>query len=88
MQAGIKATKLYVADSYSRRWGVILAGGDGRRLLPLTRRIAGDDRPKQFCAIMDGETLLEQTRCKSFPDAQAVADHASVDKETRVLLCR
>jgi len=44
------------------RWGVILAGGDGRRLLPLTKTIAGDNRPKQFCAIMDGETLLAQTR--------------------------
>jgi mannose-1-phosphate guanylyltransferase len=41
---------------------VILAGGDGKRLLPLTRRIAGDDRPKQFCAIMNGDTLLDQTR--------------------------
>jgi mannose-1-phosphate guanylyltransferase len=41
---------------------VILAGGDGKRLLPLTRRIAGDDRPKQFCAILHGETLLDQTR--------------------------
>lgn len=45
-----------------RRWGVILAGGDGKRLLPLTRQITGDDRPKQFCALTGGETLLEQTR--------------------------
>jgi mannose-1-phosphate guanylyltransferase len=49
-------------DPLDHRWGVILAGGDGKRLLPLTRRIAGDNRPKQFCAIMDGETLLAQTR--------------------------
>jgi mannose-1-phosphate guanylyltransferase len=28
----------------------------------LTRRIAGDERPKQFCAVVGAETLLEQTR--------------------------
>jgi mannose-1-phosphate guanylyltransferase len=43
------------------RWAVILAGGDGQRLLPLTRILAGDDRPKQFCSILGGETLLDQT---------------------------
>jgi len=46
----------------SSRWGVILAGGDGKRLLPLTRTITGDDRPKQFCALTGAETLLKQTR--------------------------
>jgi mannose-1-phosphate guanylyltransferase len=40
---------------------VILAGGDGKRLLPLTRKISGDDRPKQFCALTSCETLLDQT---------------------------
>jgi mannose-1-phosphate guanylyltransferase len=43
-------------------WTVILAGGDGTRLRSLTRRITGDDRPKQFCALVDRETLLERTR--------------------------
>ncbi len=51
-----------VRKQSSQRWGVILAGGDGKRLLPLTRRITGDDRPKQFCALTGGETLLDQTR--------------------------
>jgi len=49
------------SGSQSRRWAVILAGGDGKRLLPLTRKISGDDRPKQFCALTGGETLLDQT---------------------------
>ena len=42
-------------------WAVILAGGDGKRLLPLTRKLSGDDRPKQFCRLLGTQTLLEQT---------------------------
>ena len=41
---------------------IILAGGDGTRLRSLTRRIVGDERPKQFCPILGRKTLLEQTR--------------------------
>lgn len=44
------------------RWGVILAGGDGTRLQPLTRLACGDNRPKQFCPLLGGKTLLDQTR--------------------------
>jgi hypothetical protein len=40
------------SDSHSHRWGVILAGGDGTQLLPVTRGIHGDHRP------MRNETLL------------------------------
>ena len=43
-------------------WALLLAGGDGRRLRSLTRQISGDARPKQFCPIFDGETLLDRTR--------------------------
>src|SRR5213594_1551554 len=42
--------------------GIILGGGDGKRLRTLTRALTGDDRPKQFCAVVGRETLLEQTR--------------------------
>jgi mannose-1-phosphate guanylyltransferase len=45
----------------SGRWGVILAGGDGKRLLPLTRKLTGQDRPKQFCALSGTDTLLKET---------------------------
>ncbi len=45
-----------------RRWAVILAGGEGARLRPLTRVLAGDERPKQYCRVLGRETLLDQTR--------------------------
>jgi len=43
------------------RWAVVLAGGDGIRLRSLTRLICGDNRPKQFCPLLDGGTLLGHT---------------------------
>ena len=42
-------------------WAVVLAGGDGTRLQSLTLKISGDLRPKQFCRIFGGKTLLTQT---------------------------
>ena len=38
------------------------AGGDGNRLKSLTRQIAGDERPKQFCSVLGKGTLLEETQ--------------------------
>jgi mannose-1-phosphate guanylyltransferase len=51
-------------SSRADRWAVILAGGDGARLRPLTRLIAGDERPKQFCPVIGDQTLLDQTRSR------------------------
>ncbi len=45
-------------------WAVILAGGDGSRLQSLTRFMAGDDRPKQFCPMFGGRTLLAETMAR------------------------
>ena len=45
----------------SDRCAMILAGGNGMRLRSLTRRITGDERPKQFCPVIGDRTLLEQT---------------------------
>ena len=42
-------------------WGVVLAGGEGARLRPLTRRLFGEPRPKQFCPLLGRRTLLRQT---------------------------
>ncbi len=50
------------SPNHNHRWGVILSGGDGERLRPLTRLLTGDDRPKQFCRLVGEKTLLAQTR--------------------------
>jgi mannose-1-phosphate guanylyltransferase len=49
-------------DSIDRRWGMVLAGGDGVRLRELTRFVFGDDRPKQFCPLLGKDTLLQEAR--------------------------
>ena len=41
---------------------IILAGGNGTRLLSLARKATGRDTPKQFCPLFGDETLLEETR--------------------------
>ncbi len=50
------------AAKASNEWAVILAGGDGTRLQSLTKKISGDERPKQFCRVLGVGTLLEETR--------------------------
>jgi mannose-1-phosphate guanylyltransferase len=58
-----RATKVNPESAhFVREWAVILAGGDGMRLKSLTRKIAGDERPKQFCSVLGGGTLLEETQ--------------------------
>ena len=44
------------------KWAAILAGGSGTRLQSLTRLWTGDKRPKQFCPLLNGQTLLDRTR--------------------------
>ncbi len=48
-------------------WGIVLAGGEGTRLAPLARHIAGHDCPKQFCAVSGSRTLLGQTLARIVP---------------------
>ncbi len=49
----------------------MLAGGEGTRLRPLTRQLFGDERPKQFCPILGGKTLIASTRARLAPVVSA-----------------
>jgi len=40
---------------------IILAGGEGKRLAPLTRALYGRDVPKQFAVLAGEQSLLQQT---------------------------
>jgi len=42
-------------------WGIILAGGDGRRVRSLMRRLTGIDLPKQYCAVIGRRSMLQHT---------------------------
>ena len=43
----------------ARTWGVVLAAGEGTRLASLTRDLAGNAVPKQFCSLNGGSSLLQ-----------------------------
>lgn len=42
-------------------WAIVLAGGQGIRLLPLVRELCGAERPKQFAKIVGTKSLLRHT---------------------------
>lgn len=67
--------KIKFIDEYRRekenRYAVILAGGEGTRLRSITKMIAGDDRPKQFCSILGDESLLDKTRLRTVREVPA-----------------
>jgi mannose-1-phosphate guanylyltransferase len=45
----------------SNTWAIVLAGGSGRRLAPLTTQLYGQAIPKQFAVLCGRRSLLQQT---------------------------
>ena len=60
----------------TNNWAVVLAGGDGVRLRPVTRILYGHDLPKQFVALNSDRTLLQQTMDRLRPCVRP--DHTMV----------
>ena len=54
-------------DRGGELWSIVLAAGDGTRLAPVTRRLYGDDRPKQFAQLGGARTLLQETIARLDP---------------------
>ena len=68
------------SERQTERAALILAGGDGTRLRSLTRRISGDDMPKQFCAVLGDATLLDETYRRV---SLSIAPHRTITVVTR-----
>ena len=47
------------------RWAIVLAGGSGRRLSPLTADAWGRTVPKQFCALAGERSLLQMALARA-----------------------
>lgn len=68
-------------------WAMVLAGGDGIRLQPLTRRLYGEPRPKQFAALIGTCSQTPSSSCPVHFDSCA-SDLVSLSRGPRYACMR
>jgi hypothetical protein len=44
-----------MSERTRHRWGIVSAGGEGRRLQHVVKTVYGQVTSKQYCAILDGD---------------------------------
>ncbi|MDE2491675.1 MAG: NTP transferase domain-containing protein [Elusimicrobia bacterium] len=70
----------------SRRWAIVLAGGDGQRMVPFITRWLGRPRPKQYCAFAGRRTMLEHTCARALDSVPAERIVTVVNRDHRRFL--
>src|SRR5262245_29418365 len=59
-------TRARWSPNNGKTWGIVLAGGAGKRLRPLTMNRAGIPVPKQYCSLDSGPSLLRAALQRAF----------------------
>jgi len=54
-----------------KRWSIVLAGGEGRRMSGWIEEGRGERRPKQYCAFVGSRTMLQHTLARAIQVAPA-----------------
>lgn len=52
-------------DTADHLWGIVLAGGEGKRPQPFIRSQFGTDRPKQYYRLFGGRSMLRHTLARA-----------------------
>lgn len=56
-----EAVMMNGSGRHEKLWSVVLAGGEGKRLGPLTQQWLGRHRPKQYCTFTGTRSMLQHT---------------------------
>jgi mannose-1-phosphate guanylyltransferase len=70
-------------QSEALTWALVLAGGEGTRLRTLTTAPCGAAIPKQYCSLIDGPSLLQETLHRARPVASNLHTCVVVAKHHR-----
>ncbi len=57
----------HVTAERGRTWALVLSGGEGERLAPLTLQWLGHKRPKQYCSFAGTRSMLQHTYDRVLP---------------------